>query len=160
MAKTMRNIVLVGIALILVAAGLSAAVMMGGCNASPAGSFEEARAGAINAVMDATGVKSQLDEEIRARAKEAVAQYGMPQTLADEIVDTLAIEDWEATALPENATETSNFTVDVQGNAIEVTTYDDESVVTLGALGQNVTFAVPESAQPYMHYVPYLAYLE
>ena len=37
-----------------------------------------------------------------------------------------------------------------------ITTYDDPSVVTVTAMGQDITLAVPDSAQSYL---PFLSYL-
>ena len=158
--KTMRNVIITGIAMILVATGLSAVVLLGGCSKASSVSLDGTRIDAVNAVIDKTGIKSQLDAEARVQARALASEYGMPDDLADQVVDSLAIEDWEVTTLPQGVAETSNFSMNVEGQPIQITTYDDESVVTVGAYGHEITFAVPESAQTYMPYVPYLAYLE
>ena len=160
MAKTMRNVVITGIVMILAAAGLSAAVLLGGCNGMSSESLEAARADAINAVVDNLGLKSKLDSELRSRGYEIVGEYGMPNELADQIIDSLAIEDWSVTTLPQDAVESSNVSLDVEGTPVDITTYEDTSVVTLGAYGQKVTFSVPQSAQVYVPYVRYLAYVK
>ena len=160
MEKTMRNVIITGIVMILVAAGLSAVVLLGGCSKATSASLEGTRVDAINAVIEKTGIKSQLDAEARVQARALASEYGMPEDLADQVIDSLAIEDWEVTTLPRGVAETSNFTMDVEGQPVGITTYDDTSVVTIAAYGQEITFAVPESAQDYMPYVPYLAYLE
>ena len=160
MAKTMRNIVVASIACILVAAGLSASVLLGGCSGMTSESFDAARADAINAVIEATGLKDKLDSELRARGYEIVGEYGMPNELADQVIDSLAINDWEVTVLPQDVNQTANVTIDIEGNPVGITTYDDDSVVTIGAYGQEVTFAVPQSAQVYVPYIRYLEYVQ
>ena len=42
------------------------------------------------------------------------------------------------------------------GTDATITTYDDPSVVTVTAMGQDITLAVPDSAQSYL---PFLSYL-
>ena len=160
MAKTMRNVVVTGIAFVLAAVGLSAAVLLGGCGGMSSGSFEVARADAINAIIENMDLKSKLDAELRARGYEIVGQYGMPNELADQVIDSLAIQDWEVTVLPQDASQTSNVTIDVEGTPVELTTYEDNSIVTVGAFNQEVTFSVPESAQVYIPYVRYLEYVK
>lgn len=160
MAKTMRNIVIVGISMILVAAALVAVVVCGGCSAMSSASFESIRVDALNTVIEATGLKTRIDSDLRERGYELVEKYGLPDALADQLVDSLAIGDWEVTSKPQDVAETSRFTLDVENNPLEITTYDDNSVVSVGAYGQEVTFAVPEPAQVYMPYVQYLQYLQ
>lgn len=160
MDKTMRNVIITGIVFILIAAGLSAVVMLSGCSVLSAGSLDEARAEAINTLADKSGFKTELETTLRTQGRELAQEYGMPAELADQVVDSLAIQDWKAVVLPSDAVETETFTIPVEGTPVEITTYEDVSIVTIGAYGQNVTLSVPESAQYYIPYATYLQYLQ
>lgn len=160
MAKTMRNVVIACIALIAIAAGLSVLVLTGGCSNSASDPLAQTRADLVNAALDATGVKDRLDTELRAHAGELAEQYGVPAEMADAVVDTINVKEWQAVPLPEDAVETARFTVDADGTPIEITTYEDTSIVTLGAYGQEATFEAPESAQPYTPFLRYLGDLQ
>ena len=160
MAKTVRNVATTGIAFVLVVVGLSIAVLLGGCGGISPESLDAARADAANAIIENMNLKSKLDAELRTQGHEIVGQFGMPNELADQVIDSLAIQDWEVTVLPQDASQASNITVDVEGTPVEITTYEDNSIVTVGAYGQEITFSVPESAQVYIPYVHYLEYVK
>ena len=160
MAKTMRNVVITAIVMILVAAGLSAVVMSGGCSKMASDPVEGARINALNAIVESSGIKETLDSRLREEGRQLAAYYGVSPDVVDNVVDSAAIKDWKVTTLPENAIEESSYTIDVDGQSVEITTYDDDSVVTVGAYGQEVTFEVPESARDYLPYAEYLQYLQ
>lgn len=71
-------------------------------------------------------------------------------------IDALDIQSWEVTSLPEGAEKTGSANVSYSGTDATITTYDDPSVVTVTAMGQDITLAVPDSAQSYL---PFLSYL-
>ena len=56
----------------------------------------------------------------------------------------------------EGAEKTGSANVSYSGTDATITTYDDPSVVTVTAMGQDITLAVPDSAQSYL---PFLSYL-
>ena len=77
-------------------------------------------------------------------------------TELDAAIDALDIQSWEVTSLPEGAEKTGSANVSYSGTDATITTYDDPSVVTVTAMGQDITLAVPDSAQTYL---PFLSYL-
>ena len=92
-----------------------------------------AKAAVANAAMDATGLTADQ---------------------VDALVAELDIDSWQAAALPADAVEAGTVDGSYAGIDGTITTYDDPGYVTISAYGQNVTLAVPESAQAYL---PYLA---
>ena len=74
----------------------------------------------------------------------------------DAAIDALDIQSWEVTNLPEGAEKTGSANISYSGTDATITTYDDPSVVTVTAMGQDITLAVPDSAQSYL---PFLSYL-
>ena len=81
---------------------------------------------------------------------------GIPQSIVDTAVDSLAIEDWQVVSLPEDATETGSYSVDTDDMSARITTYDDPSIVTVEAYGQTLTMEVPQSARGYITLLGYL----
>lgn len=160
MTATFKRIIIAAIALIAAAGVAVALVLSDGCSSSAADPFGGVRNSAVNAAIDLSGVKGRIDAQVRAKAVEAANEYGVPETLVDNVVDSLAIEDWQATSLPPDAVETGTYTVDTEDASARITTYDDPSIVTIDAYGQTVTMAVPDSAQGYVSYIKYLEYLQ
>ena len=111
-----------------------------------------AKAAVANAAMDATDLKGQVKSAIDERKDDIAAATGLTADQVDALVAELDIDSWQAAALPAGAVESG--TVDGSYAGIDGTTYDDPGYVTISAYGQNVTLAVPESAQAYL---PYLA---
>ena len=159
MAKTMRNIVITCVVLIVIAVGASALLLTGGCGKMASDPLGQTRADAVNAVIDSSGIKQRIDSELRSHATDLATQVGISPSLAEGVVDSIAVEDWKAVPLPDSAKATDNFTVEADGTPVEITTYDDTSIVTVEAYGQEVTFEVPESARAYVPYVTYLQYV-
>ncbi len=121
-----------------------------------AGLFEHGKNAAANAAIDASGLKSKAKSALEGNRDKIAAATGMSEAEVDAAIAALDIDSWEATTLPAGATETGSSSVSYGGTDATITTYDDPSVVTVNAYGQNVTLAVPESAQDYL---PYLGYL-
>lgn len=121
-----------------------------------AGLFENGKNTAANAALDASGLKSKANEALKSNRDKIAEVTGMTPSDVDAAIDALDIENWEVTTLPDGASPTGSANVTYGGTDATVTTYDDPSVVTVNALGQNVTLAVPDSAQPYL---PFLSYL-
>ena len=107
-----------------------------------AGLFEGGKNAAANAALDVSGLKSKAT--------------GMSSSQVDAAIDALDIQSWEVTSLPEGAEKTGSANVSYSGTDATITTYDDPSVVTVTAMGQDITLAVPDSAQTYL---PFLSYL-
>jgi len=162
MDRTFKRIIFTGLLFIAIAAGAVALVLSGGCS-SPlsghAGLFDGFQNGVVNTLIDVSGVKGRIDSELRSRSGALADEMGVSQSVAEDIVDALAIQDWHATALPESVQETSTSTVDANGNKISITTYDDPGFVTVGAFGMSITMQAPESAQTYTPFLEYLQYL-
>ena len=84
------------------------------------------------------------------------AATGLTEGQVNSMIDQLDISSWSVVALPDDAVATGSFETTYQGAAATVTTYRDPSYVTVSALGQDLTFAVPASAQGYVGYLAYL----
>ena len=102
---------------------------------------------ALNAVVDASGLKEKIDGALRANAGEISERLSISEPQVNTAIDTLDIENWEVANLPEGTAESARCDVECEGVDIEVVTYVDPAYVTVGMHGQNITFAVPESAQ-------------
>ena len=159
MTALYKRIIIVGICLILIAGIASAAVLSGGCSTNAGDPLEGAKVSATNTLIDLSGIKGRIDSEVRAKASEVASESGGPQAVVDNIVDSVAIEDWQATSLPPDAVETGTYDVVSDDMSAKVTTYEDPSVVTVEAYGQTITMEVPESAQSYVPFIKYLEYL-
>ena len=92
-----------------------------------------AKYAALNAALDASGVKGIVENSLR-----------------DHVAS------WSVTELPEDATATGSVHTTYQQTDATVTTYDDPSYVTIDALGQSMTLSVPDSAQSYLSFLSYL----
>ena len=102
-------------------------------------------------IRDSKGqVKSAIDE----RKDDIAAATGLTADQVDALVAELDIDSWQAATLPAGAVEAGTVDGSYAGIDGTITTYDDPGYVTISAYGQNVTLAVPESAQAYL---PYLA---
>ena len=111
---------------------------------------------AANAVLDASGVKQALNDDLTARASRIADELGVPQELVDAGIETLAIPDWQVVQLPEDAQPAATVPFDYEGIEGSVTLYDDPAYATVTAYGQTLTLAVPESAQTYTSLLGYL----
>ena len=120
------------------------------------GLLEGGKNAAANAALDATGLKSKAATARQNNREKIAEKTGMSVEQVDAAIDALDIESWEATTLPEGATETGSSSISYGGTDATITTYDDPSVVTVDAYGQSMTLSVPAGAQDYL---PYLAYL-
>ena len=111
---------------------------------------------ATNAALEASGIKDTVEDELRDHAGVIAERTGMSEDRVNGVIDDLDIQNWEATELPSDAVETGTQNVSYQGTDAVVTTYEDPSYVTVEVYGQEMTLAVPESAQGYMGYLGYL----
>ena len=158
MRKTMKRIVVTAIVLILLAGIACVAVMA----SNPNSPLHNARITALNTVIDATGIKDHLRGELETRAKAAAEEYGIPQEVIDEGIDMLAIEDWRVVDNPDSTTINKTVEMDINGSLLQVTTYDDESVISIkgegniNTFGQTISFSVPESARGLSNLLPYI----
>ena len=112
--------------------------------------------GIANAALDASGVKSSIDEALRSNVERIAAATGLSNEQVETAIDELAIESWSATTLPEGVSVSGTFSTSYQGASATVTTYADPSYITVEAYGQDLTLAVPESAQQYLSLLAYL----
>ena len=158
MAKTMRNIVIVAILLIALAAAACFALFT--CSAGTP--LEGARTSALNTIIDKSGVKDKVKEHLATRSQDLADQYGIPHEVVDMGVDMLAIDDWKVVDTPTDSKVKETVEFDVQGSPVQVTLYDDPSVVSLkgngeiNTFGQDITFSIPESAQTAVGILPYI----
>ena len=156
MTKTFKRIIIACIAFIVIAGAASALVLSGGCSSNVDGPVENAKNGALNAIIDASSIKTRVDEELRNHAGAIAERIGVPQASIDNAINSLDVEDWRVTSLPANASETGSFSFDAEGTTATITTYDDPSIVTVEALGQSITMEIPQSAQGYATLFGYL----
>lgn len=120
------------------------------------GLFESGKNAAANAALDASGLKAKAQAALEGNRDKIAAATGMDPDQVDAAIDALDIESWEVTTLPEGTSKTGSADVSYGGTDATITTYDDPSVVTVNAMGQDITLAVPDSAQGYL---PFLGYL-
>ncbi|MVX61284.1 hypothetical protein GKZ27_07430 [Enterorhabdus mucosicola] len=121
-----------------------------------AGLFEQGKNTVANAALDASGLKSKANEALKSNRDRIAEVTGLSRSQVDDAIDALDIESWEVTSLPASASKTGSTDISYGGTDATITTYDDPSVVTVNAMGQDVTLAVPDSAQSYL---PFLGYL-
>lgn len=121
-----------------------------------AGLFENGKNAAANAALDMSGLKSKAAEALANNRDRITEATGLPASQVDAAIDALDIESWEVTSLPASASKTGSADVSYGGTDATITTYDDPSVVTVNAMGQEVTLAVPDSAQDYIGFLGYL----
>ena len=122
--------------------------------------FESLRTDTVNTLLEKTGVKQRLENELYAKAEKFAEDTGIPVGLVDEAVSMVDITNWKAVPLPDDAVENGSVSADIDGQHYELTTYEDPSYVTVSAYGQVLTFEVPESAQTFTRYGPYLSQVQ
>ena len=115
-----------------------------------AGLFEGGKNAAANAALDVSGLKSKAESALRGNTDRIAEATGMSSSQVDAAIDALDIQSWEVTSLPEGAEKTGSANISYSGTDATITTYDDPSVVTVTAMGQDITLAVPDSAQSYL----------
>lgn len=158
MAKTMRRIVIVAVLLIALAAAACFAVYK--CSAGTP--LEGVRTSALNTLIDQTGIKDKIKSELDRRSQSVAEEYGIPAELAEAGVEMLAIDDWKVVDTPADTEVAKTVELDVKGSPIQVTLYEDPSVVSIrgdgeiNTLGQSITFEIPESAQAAVGLLPYI----
>lgn len=111
---------------------------------------------AVNAAIDASGVKGRIEDALRDNADAIAGATGLSPDQVDGAIDQLDIQSWSATSLPADAVATGSFEASYGGTQATVTTYADPSYVTVRAQGQSITLSVPSSAQSYISYLAYL----
>lgn len=113
------------------------------------GALSDLKLDAINAAVDASGVKDTIQEELSANLNEIASATGLSISQTEEIVDSLDITSWTVTDLPADAEEATSFSTSASGVDATIILYDDPSYVTVETYGQELTFELPESAQDY-----------
>jgi hypothetical protein len=116
-----------------------------------------AKTATVNAAIDASGVKTQINNALEENSASIAAATGLSQDQVDTAISNLDIEDWSATTLPATASAEDSYPISYQGTSATVTTYADPSYVTVNAAGQNVTLAVPASAQSSLDFLSYVS---
>lgn len=116
----------------------------------------DAKNAAANAALDASGIKEKAQAALEGNAERIAAATGMSTAQVNEAIANLDIESWRATTPPADALPAGTSNISYGGTDATITTYDDPSVVTVNAYGQNLTLEVPASAQQYLGYLEYL----
>lgn len=120
------------------------------------GLFESGKNAAANTALDMSGLKSKAESALRSNADRIAEATGMSSSQVNAAINALDIQNWEVTSLPAGVEATGSADISYGGTDATITTYDDPSVVTVNAMGQDITLAVPDSAQDYL---PFLSYL-
>ncbi len=120
---------------------------------------EHAKNDIMNSIIDSTGIKQSVDNELRSYSQKIAETIGMRPEQMNAIIDTLQIPNWQATSLPQNASPQSSYIINRDNFNAKITTYDTPEYVTISTHGQDITMKVPSSAQPYVPYLDYLKYL-
>lgn len=106
-----------------------------------------------NTALDASGLKDKIDSTLRENSASIASATGLSSSQVDDAIDSLDVQNWTIATLPDNASESSSYSGTYDGTDATITTYDDPSYVTVSAYGQNVTFAIPESAQSSLSFI-------
>jgi hypothetical protein len=115
------------------------------------------QAEALNQLIDASGVKGKVQSALNANVARIAQRTGLPESTVREGIAAFDIQDWQAVALPASAQTECTYPVSYDGVDATVTLYSDPSYLSVSTMGQQVTLKVPESAQPYVGYLGYLA---
>lgn len=113
--------------------------------------------GVLNYVIDVSGAKDKVESALLQSQAAIRDRAGMTSEEFATAMDSLAIQEWRAATLPEDSVQASSIDLGALGVDATVTTYQDPSYVTVTFLGQDITMSVPESAQPYMPLLGYMA---
>lgn len=159
MMRTLKKIAttLIVVFVLAIALCLFTGTLSGSSNAkSP---LDTVKNTALNAAIDASGVKSKVQNALEGNASLIAQKTGMSEQEVRSSINNLDIQNWSATGEPQNAVQTGTYNVNAQGTSATITTYDDPNYITVDAMGQHVTFQVPASAQGCEGYLGYLGYL-
>lgn len=139
---------------LLVGIGVVGLKVLAPAESSPVASARSAigntRNEAVNAAVDASGVKSSVSDALMSHAGDIAATTGISTTQVQTVIEGLDIEDWQVATLPEGAQAKSTISGSAAGVEATLTTYDDPSYVSVSAYGQTIDLAVPSSAQQYL----------
>lgn len=105
------------------------------------------KSSAMNAAIDATGIKDEVDQALRENAPAIASSLGMQEDEVNASVDALNIKGWKASKLPSGAISSDSYDVNWEGRDFHLSTYENEPYVTISAYGQDITFSVPDSAR-------------
>ena len=119
--------------------------------------IDDAKIAATNAAIDVSGIKGRISDTLESYKDDFIASTGVPESVADAIIEDIAIDDWQAAILPENVYEIDTIDGTPYGIEGTITTYDDPGYITVNTYGQNITLAIPESAQDYLPYLTLFA---
>lgn len=150
MVRAIKRIVGTVLVLVIIFAVAAVLLLSNGFATKAGDPLADVKNGVVNTVIDATGMKTRLDQSVRKTASEAAAKWGIPQSMVDGVVDQVDITEWKVTSLPDGVTQQGTYSFNLDDTTAQITTYDDPSVVTLNIYGQTVTMEAPESAQGFV----------
>ena len=157
MAKTMRRIVITALVLILLAGVACFALFTFGVGTP----VEGVRTTALNTFIDKAGIKEAIKTSLSEQVGKVAEDYNIPEEITSAGIDLLAIDDWKVVDTPSSDSIKKTVEFDVDGSPVQVTLYDDPSLVSvrgygkINTLGTTVTFEVPECAQTPVSLLPY-----
>ncbi len=152
-----------GIVKFILGAGLCVVIVAGAITVLPGllgGAADDIKNQAINAAIDASGVKDKVEGALNENVAALAAATGLSEEDVSAAIATLDISSWGVTTLPEGAIAYDTFPIAYEGLDATVTTYEDPSYVTVNALGQTLTLAVPKSAQPYVDLLQFAQFIQ
>lgn len=147
------------VAILLIALAAAACFALYNCSAGTP--FESVRTSALNTVIDQSGVKEKIKNQLDQKASSLAERYGLPAELADTGVDMLEVDKWKVVDTPDESTVKKTVEFDIKGSPVQVTLYDDPSVISvegngeINTYGQKISFEVPASAQAVVGMLPY-----
>ena len=152
MKKALKIILIVIVAAVVVIGG-GIVLANNGIDNPVSDAVEDASYGAANAALDASGIKSQINDALHENADAIARETGLPPAMVGSMIDNLDIESWKVAPLPKDAVETGTTAIDYNGYNAKLTTYDDPNVVTVATDMGTVTLEVPANAQGYLKYL-------
>ena len=118
--------------------------------------FGDVSSKALNALLNVSNVKENIDTALRSHITSISAKTGYSEADITLAIDELNIPSWHVTPLPEDAVEISNYSANYQDINATITTYADPNYITVEAYGQELTLEVPPTAQAYYSLLGYL----
>ena len=119
--------------------------------------IESARNSAANSAVDASGIKSRINDSLQSNANAIAEASGLSANQVQQGISDLDVEDWTVVSLPNDAQVSGTYHISRGGTDATITTYENPSYITVEAYGQNLTFLLPDTAQDYTSYLGYLA---
>lgn len=117
---------------------------------------DDAKNSVANTAVNASGIKARVQNALDSNVDRIAEATGIPAETVRDAVNAVDVESWEVVSLPDDAQAVNSLSGSAMGVEGTVTLYDDPSIVTVNAYGQEITFEIPEGAQGYMGFAALL----